>query len=160
MQAAKDTFLRTLAERLAVVNPSRTLMLDGVARPAVIALENETAIPADGVTETFQLSWEGVGQVPDGSALMYVDCKVSYGSRGSSDMLNTDRGRILTAMDCELLQLCRQRSAAKCDYAQAPPLPLGTNIFWTKPVMAASSEANGMLMRTAGIRLFFFPEEA
>ncbi|HVJ05410.1 MAG TPA: hypothetical protein VM578_07045 [Candidatus Saccharimonadales bacterium] len=158
MQAAKDTFLRTLADRLAVVNPSRTLTLDGASRPAVIALENEDTALGNSEPETFQLSWEGASQVPDGSSLMYMDCKLSYGSRGTDDMLRTDRGRILTAMDCELLLLCRRRSAAKCDYAQTPPLPLGTKIFWSQPVMATPSEVDGMLMRTATIRLFFFSE--
>jgi hypothetical protein len=160
MQAAKDTFLKTLADRLAVVNPARTVMLDGAARPAVIALENETPLPANTELETFLLSWQGAGQANPETTLMYVDCKVSYGSQGTDGMLRTDRGRILTAMDCELLQLCRKRSAAKCDYRQTPPCPLGTNIFWTIPVMEATSDVDGLLLRPATIRLFFFPEVA
>ena len=59
MQAAKDTFLRTLATRLAVVNPARTVTLDGASRPAVMAVENETPLPANTVLETFLLNWEG-----------------------------------------------------------------------------------------------------
>ena len=43
MQAAKDTFLKTLAGRLALLNPGRTVVVDGVARPAVLAVENEAA---------------------------------------------------------------------------------------------------------------------
>ena len=46
MQAAKDTFLMTLAARLAVVNPARTVTMDGASRPAVMAVENETPVPA------------------------------------------------------------------------------------------------------------------
>jgi len=45
MQAAKDTFLMTLAARLAVVNPARTVTMDGEMRPAVLALENEIPMP-------------------------------------------------------------------------------------------------------------------
>jgi hypothetical protein len=160
MQAAKDTFLKTLADRLAVVNPARTVMLDGASRPAVIAVENENPLSADSELETFLLSWEGAGQATAGAALMYMDCKLIYGSRGTDDMLRTDRGRIVTAMDGELLQLCLQHRTAKCDYTQTPPSPLGTNIFWTQPVMEAPSEVNGVLQRTVTVRLFFFPEVA
>jgi hypothetical protein len=160
MQAAKDTFLKTLAGRLAVVNPARTVMIDGAARPAVLVLENETPLPPDATLNTFLLSWEGAGQAMPGGPLMYLDCRVSYGSEGTNDMLRTDRGRILTAMDSELLQLCEQNRAAKCDYTLTPPFSLGTNIFWTLPVMETPSEVNGVFQRTATIRMFFFREVA
>lgn len=158
MQAAKDTFLSTLAARLAVVNPARTVTLDGASRPAVVAVENETPLPANTELETFQLSWAEAGRMSPDVALMYMDCKLSYGSRGSNDRMRTDRGRIVTAMDCELLQLCSPRRVAKCDYTQTPPAALGTNVFWTAPVMAAPEEVNGALLRTATVRVFFFPE--
>jgi hypothetical protein len=160
MQAAKDTFLKTLAARLAVVNPARMVMLDGASRPAVIALENETPLPANTELESFVLIWEGAGRVSPDVPLMYLDCKVSYGSQGTDAMLRTDRGRVVTAMDCELLQMSAPRRAAKCNYTQTPPAALGTNIFWTLPVMEAPSEVNGVLLRTATMRLFFFPEAA
>jgi hypothetical protein len=160
MQAAKDTFLKTLAARLAVVNPARTVTLDGASRPAVMAVENETPVPANTVLETFLLSWEGAGRVSPDVPLIYVDCKLSYGSEGTNDMLRTDRGRIVTAMDVELLRISQPNWAAKCDYTQTPPLALGTNIFWTLPVMVAPAEVDGVLQRTATIRLFFFPEVA
>jgi len=160
MQAAKDTFLRTLADRLAVLNPARTVTIDGAVRPAVLALENEGPLPPEAIPETFLLSWAGAGQaMPEGS-LLYLDCKLSYGSEGTNDMLRTDRGRIQTNMDCELLQLCEQNSTPKCDYTRTPPSALGTNIFWTMPVMEAPSEVNGVFQRTASVRLFFFPEVA
>jgi hypothetical protein len=160
MQAAKDTFLKTLASRLAVVNPARTLVIDGASRPAVLAVENESPLPVNEEQEAFLLSWEGAGQATPETPLMYLDCKVSYGSEGTDGMLRTDRGRILTEMDSELLRICHRRSAAKYDYTQTPPSALGTNIFWTVPVMEAPSEVNGVLLRTATIRVFFFPEVA
>lgn len=158
MQAAKDTFLRTLADRLAVVNPARTVTLDGASRPAVMAVENETPVPANTFLETFLLSWEDAGRAMPEGPLMYLDCKLSYGSKGSDSMLRSDRGRTVTAMDCELLQVCAPRYALACDYTQTPPASLGTNVFWTLPVMQAPSEEDGVLLRTAKIRLFYFPE--
>ncbi len=85
MQAAKDTFLRTLADRLAVVNPARTVTLDGASRPAVMAVENETPVPANTFLETFLLSWEGAGRAMPEGPLMYLDCKLSYGSKGTDE---------------------------------------------------------------------------
>jgi hypothetical protein len=160
MQAAKDTFLRTLADRLAVVNPARTVTLDGASRPAVMAAENETPVPANTFLETFLLSWEGGGRAMAEGSLMYLDCKLSYGSKGTNDMLRSDRGRIVTAMDGELLRLCAPCHAMACDYTQTPPAALGTNIFWTRPVMEAPSEVDGILLRTAKMRMFFFAEVA
>jgi hypothetical protein len=160
MQAANDTFLKTLAQRLAVVNPARCVTMDGAARPAVLALENEIPMPADTQLETFLLSWEGAAQVIPGDTLMQMECKLSYGSRGTDDLLRTDRGRILTAMDSELMQICAPCRAAKCDYTQTPPTPLRSYIFWTSPVMEAASGANGVLQRTATAKVFFFPEVA
>ncbi len=171
MQAAKDTFLKTLAGRLAVLNSSRTVMVDGVARPAVLAVENEAGmaemdqprstkgmLSGAPLLETFLLSWEGATHVMPEGRLMQVDCTVSYGSKGTDAMLGTDRGRIVNAMDAELQKICEPRQAAKHDYTQQLPTALGTNIFWTRPELAEPSGANGVLTRTATIRLFFFPE--
>lgn len=160
MQAAKDTFMKTLADRLTVVNPARTVTVDGTLRPAVLAVENESPFPAHGELETFLLNWESAAQEVDGSTLMYLDCKVGYGSQGTDSMAGTDRGRIVTAMDGELMQLCRLRNTAKCDYTQTPPRALTSNVFWTTPVMEPPSTGNGVLQRTATIRVFFFPEVA
>ncbi len=157
MQAAKDTFLRTLSERLTGLNPARTVTLDGGARAAVLAVENETP-SAYAERETFVVSWESAALAVPGAGLMYAECKVSYGSQGSDAMLRTDRGRTVTAMDGELLGMCTPRWAAKHDYTQTPPAALGTNVFWTAPVLEGLSEAGGVLTRTAKVRLYFFPE--
>lgn len=158
MQAAKDTFLKTLASRLAVVNPARTVTLDGASRPAVLTLENETAMPANTLLEAFLLNWQGASHALPEGLLMYADCKVGYGSKGSDGMACSDRGRIVTAMDQELLRISEPCLAAKCDYTQNPPAALGTNIFWTRPVMAVPTDLNGVLVRESTIRVFFFPE--
>jgi hypothetical protein len=158
MQAAKDTFLKTLAGRLAVVNVNRTVTVDGSSRPAVLAMENETSVPANTVLEAFLLNWEGASSATTDGSLMYMDCKVSYGSKGTDGMLGTDRGRTLTAMDSELLSISEPCQAAVCDYTQNPAVALGGNIFWTRPVMEPLSGVNGILTHTAMIRVFFFPE--
>ncbi len=172
MQAAKDTFLKTLASRLAVLNPNRTVTVDGTSRPAVLAIENEIAMPGNTVLhsgnptaglpgawlEAFLLNWEGATYVMPEGRLMQVDCKAIYGSKGTDGMMGTDRGRIVNAMDLELRRISEPRQAAKFDYTQDPPEALGSNIFWTQPIFADPGGANGVLMRAAKIRVFFFPE--
>ena len=172
MQAAKDTFLKTLASRLAVLNPNRTVTVDGASRPAVLAVENETAMPVNTVLhpgnptaglpgallEAFLLNWEGATYVMPEGRLMQVDCKAIYGSKGTDGMMGTDRGRIVNAMDLELRRISEPRQAAKIDYTQDPPAALGSNIFWTQPIFDDPGGANGVLMRAVKIRVFFFPE--
>jgi hypothetical protein len=158
MQAAKDTFLMTLAQRLAAVNPARTVTLDGVTRPAVAAVENETPAPAVTESECFQLSWEKSGWEMPETGLMFLDCKLSYGSRGTDAMLRSDRGRRVTAMEEELRRVLHPRTAAECDYTQTPPAALGANIFWTLPAMAAEKDVDGGVQRSATVRIYFFPE--
>ena len=46
MQSAKDSFYSALRDRLAVVNPGRSVTLQGVARPAIFVAENEPIISA------------------------------------------------------------------------------------------------------------------
>ena len=40
MQAAKDSFYMALRERLAALNPARTMVIDGVTVPAIVVREN------------------------------------------------------------------------------------------------------------------------
>ena len=158
MQAAKDTFLKTLAIRLAAVNPSRTVAFDGNSRPAVVAGENETAMAPATVLEAFWLSWLDSGPAIPGTGLMFSDCRITYGSKGGDSMLGTDRGRTINAMGQELLQMSEPRWALKFDYTQNPPAALTSNIFWTRPVLAAKSDENGVRSQSATVRVFFFPE--
>jgi hypothetical protein len=44
MQRAKDTFYITLRDRIAALNPARTVLVRGVVRPAVLVEENELAV--------------------------------------------------------------------------------------------------------------------
>lgn len=160
MQAAKDTFLKTLARRLVTVNPARTVTMDGAARPAVLTLENEVPMPADTELEAFLLSWQGASQVTPGQPLMQMECRLSYGSQGTDDLLHIDRGRILTAMDSELMQICEPKRAAKCDYTQTPAAALGSFIFWSAPELGEVKQAKGVLQRSAVMKVYFFPEVA
>jgi hypothetical protein len=91
---------------------------------------------------------------------MEMQCEVTYATRGTDAMLRSDRGRILTAMDCELLKICRPECVAQCDYSQTPPAQVGTRLFWSQPVLGEVTDEDGTLKRRATLELFFFAEAA
>jgi len=173
MQFTKDSFYMALRERLAGLNPARTVTLSGATRPAVIVAENELVIPIEPLADAFYIEWGGaqVAARQTGSReLMEMECVISYHTFGTVDS-GVDRGRTLGELDTELLSILQPQHTAKQDYTQAPSASLGTNILWTAPVLGkvAGSEAppNERLPRgTTGVRLersvtlkvFFFPE--
>ena len=63
MQAAKDSFYRALQGRLSIVNPGRTIEVDGVARPAILVVENEPYPPHKLFFNTFYIHWLGAPAV-------------------------------------------------------------------------------------------------
>ena len=60
MQNAKDSFYMALRNRLAVLNPERTILLRGAVRPGILVEEAEAPfnqLPGD----VFVLRWEAMG---------------------------------------------------------------------------------------------------
>jgi hypothetical protein len=173
MQFTKDTFYITLRDRLASLNPLRTITLNGVTRPAVVVAENEVVIPVKPQPDAFYLEWGAAApvlrQIGD-RAIYAFDCVISYHTFGTVES-GVDRGRSLAALDSELLGMCLPGAAPKVDYSQTPSVDLGTSIVWTTPQFAkvVGSEAprtealprgtSGIrLERTASVKVFFFPE--
>ncbi|HUK26435.1 MAG TPA: hypothetical protein VLV49_17785 [Terriglobales bacterium] len=173
MQYAKDSFYMALRERLAALNPQRTVTLNGAVRPAVIAAENEMVIPVVPLPDAFYLEWGGaqVAARQSGSReLMEMECVISYHTFGTVES-GVDRGRTLGELDTELLSICQPQHTAKQDFTQSPSADLGSNIFWAAPVMGKVTGSQGpkaeglprgnetvRLERSAMVRVFFFPE--
>lgn len=168
MQFAKDSFYMALRERLMSLNPQRTVTLNGVTRPAVVVAENEQVIPVEPQPDTFYLEWRG-SQIKEqgaiGRALMEMGCVISYHTFGAVES-GVDRGRVMGALDVELLSICHPPRTNKRDYSQGPSAGLGTNIAWTAPklgevsgvVAGEGSKAKVRLERRAQLSVFFFPE--
>jgi hypothetical protein len=169
MQFAKDTFFLTLRDRLAAVNPARTVQVDGINRPAVIVAENEPATElydgaVPGVVQLpacFHLLWGAAKPVAASTAarrpMMQIDCTIAYCAAGSGDIAN-DRGRTLAVLDTELLQIASPQSAAKQDATRTPALDLGTNVLWTRPSFADVKAIGAVLYRETSVTVLFFPE--
>jgi hypothetical protein len=175
MQFAKDSFYMALRERLAVVNPARTVMKDGVTRPAILVVENEPANAAEPMADTFHIYWGGakVSKAHSGGEepLIGLECTIAYRTAGSSEA-GVDRGRGLAKLDEELLAICRPGWAAKRDYTQSPAVELGTNLMWNPPDLGETETvgeapsswrktralSGARLQRLASMTIYFFGE--
>lgn len=172
MQFAKDSVYMALRERLARVNPSRTIEVDGVVRPGIVVIENSVPRAQKPLPGVFYVLWGGAKANPRRGALPLIslEWEVLYWSEGS-DSSGVDRGRSLTALDEELLAMCVPSWTAKKDYTQPEAAELGTSVFWDGPLLEALGGSKGgetfpggpagserTWGRRARLTMFFFPE--
>jgi hypothetical protein len=166
MQNARDTFYVTLRDRLAAVNPARTMVVRGVTRPGVLVVENELAsatMPAD----AFCLQWAGLS-VDTQAALPLVTmvCEIRYATDGDAGAGGMDRGRLLSGMDAELLAAvsAAPQSVTKKNYAGAAggsgvaPVEMATNVFWGDVAFGAAVVNGERLERVATVEVFSYQE--
>jgi hypothetical protein len=170
MQFAKDSFFLALQQRLAGLNPARTITLNGATVPAVVVLENLPPSSAEPLPDAFYIEW-GEASFVEGhagcGALMGLQCVISYYTLGSVASM-VDRGRVLGQLDSELLGICQPPNTEKRDYTQAPSADLGTKVFWSEPafderqasasVGAAEPHPDGRVERRTRLTIFFFSE--
>jgi hypothetical protein len=159
MQPAKDSFYVELRNRLAAVDPQRTITIDGTTRPAIVVAENEPPTTAPALCDAFYLHWGSAHMVqPSVGTMMALDCTISYCTAGAEQNGWLDRGRDLASLDNDLLAICAPAHTAKCDYCSGSPVALGSTIFWTQPVLSASKTTPPYIGREITLTLFFYPE--
>jgi hypothetical protein len=161
MQNAKDTFYITLQARLAAVNPSRTMVVRGVTRPAMLVEENELASDVVPVN-AFRLRWTGL-KVDTQAALPLVrmTCEIRYATDGSSGNGGMDRGRLLAGMDAELAAAIAitPRSVVKTSYSTtSAPVAMETNVFWGDLSLSDAVATDERLERVATVQVFCYQE--
>jgi hypothetical protein len=141
MQFSKDSFFIALQQRLAGVNPARTVTIDGATLPAVLVVENLPPAAIEPQPNTFYIQW-GVATAVDGhagnGALMSMQCVISYFTLGTVQS-GVDRGRVLGELDGELFAILQPTNTEKFDYTQSPPADLGTTVFWNQPTFGVST---------------------
>jgi hypothetical protein len=165
MQDARDTFYVALRGRLAAINPGRTIVLRGQVRPGVLVEENELPTAFQPV-DAFSLRWtatrvDTAGPLP----LIAMECLIAYATDGSASNGGMDRGRLLAAMDGELLDALNQtpHSAPKMNYSGvagtgAAPVPMATSIFWSQPTFSTASSEGERVARSATVQVFSYQE--
>jgi hypothetical protein len=184
MQFAKDSFFIALQQRLAVLNPARTVTTNGTTVPAVLVAENLPPGSAEPQPNAFYIEW-GSAAVIEGHAgdapLMSLQCVISYYTLGTVQSM-VDRGRVLGQLDGELLEICQPTNTEKYDYTQSPSVDLGTTVFWNQPTFQEATTSgveddtsayqgravrramyeqayqDGRVERRAGLTVFFFSE--
>jgi hypothetical protein len=159
MQNAKDTFYIVLRNRLATINPERTVTLRGIVRPGILVEEAEAPM-AQLLPDVFVLRWTKLAadtQLP--SILATMTCEIHYATAGTQANSGLDRGRALEEMDDELLRMLCPSSAPKMNYTQTPAAQTGTNVFWTQAVFAPEATTRERVGRVATIEVFAFQEQ-
>lgn len=158
MQSAKDTFYITLRDRLAAINPSRTIALRGAVRTAVVVAENEL-VAATNPSEAFVLTWLDLAiDSSEPLPLHTLLCEIAYATRGTAENSGMDRGRVLDAMDGELRTILQPASAVKQGFDTIPAATHGTNIFWSEPGFGKTVTKDGQIARTAQVSVFALQE--
>lgn len=158
MQQAKDTFLVTLRDRLAVVNPARVVTVRGAQRPAVLAVENELR-EMDDPAECFVLHWlTATRDTSEPLPLHSMSCEIRYAALGVPEFSGMDRGRVLAAMDVELGRMLEPRFAGLVDYGTVPPAAGQTRVFWSEREPAVITEQGDRLHASSKITVFALEE--
>jgi hypothetical protein len=164
MQNAKDSFYRLLRDRLAGLNPERTVVVRGVTRPGVLVDENETE-NVSVLPDCFHLHWTKA-VVDDGGLwpLVSLTCEVNYATAGTSMNGGLDRGRCLGAMDAELLAAIRQcpQNVQKTDYSalatDGEAAAMATRVWWSDVTFEGVQRKADQLARTATLQVMSFQE--
>lgn len=159
MQNAKDTFYITLRDRLAVLNPARTMTLRGLTRPGILVEDAESPV-AQILLDAFTLRWtklETDAQLP--AILTQMVCEIHYATAGTQANSGLDRGRALEEMDDELIQLLCPSSTIKCNYTQTPAQQMNTMIFWSQAVFGPATAVRERMGRVATVNIFAFQEQ-
>jgi hypothetical protein len=171
MQAAKDSFYMALRERLAALNPSRVIVMDGIERPAIIVRENMEPQYAPAQSRAYFIDWGEVRIAESTRPVLGFDCHIWYAAEGSTES-GVDRGRMLAQMDEELMSICAPPYTGMRNYQESPSVDLGCGVFWTMPELRAApgsgvnarlrqSADAARLERWAALRVYFFlPEVA
>jgi hypothetical protein len=158
MQNAQNTFYITLRNRLAALNPNRTIYLRGVTRPGILVESNELVTPRP-PSDVFVVRWIGLHSDPYSPAvLLQMECEIEYMTEGTTGNLGMDRGVLLTEMDAELVSILEPASAQKINYAQSPTIPMETQIFWTEATFQPVELERDRLLRTARVFVFSYEE--
>jgi hypothetical protein len=158
MQNAKDSFYVALRTRLVAANPARTILLRGAVRPGILVEEAEgpfAQLPAD----VFVVRWMGLAVNQDlASVLVAAECELLYSTLGTQSFGGLDRGRVLSAMDEELVSILTPFWTPKLNYTAQPATAMLTNVFWDEPVFGPVTVVRDRLSRVARVVVYSYEE--
>jgi hypothetical protein len=136
------------------------MVVRSVVRPGLLVEENELA-SATPPADVFRLLWTGLRVDAKGALpLVVMDCEIRYATDGNAGNGGMDRGRLLAAMDAELLAAvnAEPQNVVKTNYAASPAAAMGTNVWWGDVAFAAATVNGERLERVATVEVFGFQE--
>jgi hypothetical protein len=158
MQNAKDSFYMALRNRLAALNPERTILLRGAMRPGILVEEAEAPFPQM-PADVFVLRWLGHGAEVDlASAMAAEEVEILYQTCGCQTFGGLDRGRALSLMDEELVVILQPFHTPKLSYAVTPPTALLTQVFWDEPAFTPCVTQRDRIGRSAKVMVYSYQE--
>jgi hypothetical protein len=159
MQNAKDSFYMALRARLTVLNPARTILLRGTTRPGILVEEAEapfSQLPND----VFVLRWLGLGIDMDLASTMAVqECEILYQTCGTQSFGGLDRGRSLSEMDDELVEILTPFHTQKLNYVATPSTVMLTQVFWDEASFTPVTVQRDRLSRSAKVMVYSYQEQ-
>jgi hypothetical protein len=161
MQSAKDSFYVALRDRLAALDPTRTVTVNAATRPAVVVAENEPLSSASPLPETYYVSWLGMKTAAATGAKrpqLRLDAQIEYHTSGTDALAAVDRGRSLASLDLELARILSPHYTAKKDYTQSPATDLSSIVLWSPPEFEPVEARGAELRRTVKVAVFFWLE--
>ena len=159
MQNAKDSFYMALRNRLAALNPERTILIRGAVRPGIV-VEDAEAPFAQPPGDVYVVRWLGLAVDVDlASSLVAQECEILYCTCGSQSFGGLDRGRALSAMDTEITALLQPFHTPKMSYMATPPAQMLTEVFWDEPIFTPSVTQRDRLSRSAKVMVYSYQEQ-
>jgi hypothetical protein len=163
VQDARDTFYAMLRDRIATIDPARTVVVRGLTRPGVLVIENELpAASVDGLSipDAFCLRWTEVSvDARSPMPLVSMTCEIRYATDGTAGNAGMDRGRALSAMDAELAQAIGASPHETPKLSFVPGVLRATNVFWGDVTFAPAVARSERLERTATVEVYSYREE-
>ena len=159
MQNAKDSFYMALRSRLSVINPERTILLRGTVRPGILVEEAEapfSQLPDD----VYVLRWTGISyDIDNGQVMAAAACEIVYQTCGTQSYGGLDRGRVLCAMDEEILSILQPLCTPKLDFTNTPPSSMLSSLFWGEPSFSSTLVQKDRLSRTVRLTIYSYQEQ-
>lgn len=148
-----------LRTRLTTINPQRTILVRGTARPGILVEEAEAPLnqlPND----VFVLRWLGLAVDADlCSTMVAAECQILYQSCGTQAFGGLDRGRSISQMDSELAAMLSPYWTPKLNYSTTPPATMLTHVFWEEPAMTPIVTQRDCLSRSAKVMVYSYQEQ-
>ena len=159
MQYAKDSFYMALRTRLAAINPERTILIRGAVRPGILVEEAEAPF-AQLPSDVYLLRWQALGVDTDQASTMNaIECEILYSTCGTQAFGGLDRGRMLAAMDDEVVAMLQPYYTPKLNYSVQPAATMQTQVFWDEPAFSTTTVQRDRLSRSARVTVYSYQEQ-